>query len=386
MLGICKSVKLPITLTVTLLMVLSFDLSAARLKKNLADNNLKMLEKLMVERVTILKEISKEVNIYNSESDPLFKKDYFSRPAGFVIQRNLGFTYDKSLRIFTGNVYGIDRLSKRTYDRKHASVEVVEGRFSSNKRKILGIDMYSSAAKVFRVETVIDLDDMFVGSVNGLRSVPNKTLKGLKFSIDEYISSNETYQKSRQSIHHESVALANNLAKVYMECSESSGRCKKSNKIIKPDDIFSRLELESRYVQFYLDISGVMPKKEIESSSWHVGEMIGSLLDNGKAEKTSPPVGLEETPICIVTTKNITYKGALCFSQFDIESGKLVKYGHFYPREYDLLVKNRNIFERLTANEREIYHKMSQFNEYKIKELEQKELQGHGDVDVSDGI
>ncbi len=381
------------------------DLFSARLKNNLAENQLKPIEDLMAQRVVLLTEINKKIDIYRSEKDNLFQKDYLNKSAGFLTKSFEHYRHTtkkrkmhqqkNSLRVSGGNLY---KKNENYYNLKPFEIQYFQGSIHQVPRNILGIKVLSNGAKVFHFDTAIDIDPLFIGAVNTIpkqiarerrKEIDSKTIQKLKSYINEFSINSDMYKIGKKYIHKETVNLVNNLSMFHQYCKYSydESKCSKVN-ITNIDDEYSRLKVEARYVRFEFDLNGIKNEREKYNTTWHLDEMINKLVQQGKAKITDAPFDpdLKLTPYCITSAQDLTYSGKLCFNKLDAENGAYFNYGYFYPREFDFAIKNKELFQKLLDNERDLYYQIGEYIKYKIKEIEQKDINNIGDVDVSEGI
>lgn len=381
------------------------DLFSARIKKDLADNKLKPIEDLMAQRVVILMEINKKADIYHSENDNLFQKDYLNKKAGFLTKSIEHYRHTtkprrsnqqkNSLKVSGGNLY---KKNENYYNVKPFEFQYFKGSIYEVPRSLLGVEVFSNGAKVFYFDTAIDIDPLFVEAVyivpkqiarERRKSIDKETMQKLKSYINEFAINSEMYKVGKKYIHQETVNLVNNLSMEHEYCKYSYDKpeCSKVNSTIK-DNEYSRLKLEARYVRFDFDMNRIKNEKEKYNVTWHLDEMINKLVDQGKAKITNAPSDsdLKGTPYCIKSAQNLTYSGKLCFNKLDAEKKDYFEYGYFYPREYDFVIKNKKLFQKLLDNEKDLFEQIGKYVEYKIKEIEQKGINYTEDVDVSGGI
>lgn len=389
-----------------LLLVFISDLFPSRLKKNFADNHLKPIEDLMAQRVVLLMEINRKIDIFSSESDKLFQKDYNNEEAGFLVKNyeNYRHTHEprkpnqqkNSLKVFGGNLY---KKNEQYAYAKLFLIQKFDVNFHEVPRKILGVDVLSNGAKALHFFTAIDIDPILEMATN---TVPDKisrsrehmieleTKQKLKSYFDEFILSNEMYSIGKKYISQEIVKLVNKLSTRYEYCKYSyslnGNDCVKSN-IVDKEDEFSILELETRYVRFEFDLNRIKTEREKYNTTWHLEEVINKLKEEQKVKQVNSPPEFKDAPYCIETTQDLTYSGKLCFNTiFDAKNKKFFDFGYFYPREFDFISKNEKLFKELLQNDKDLYKQMGVYVEYKIKEIEQKNIKHSDNVDIDEGI
>lgn len=387
-------------------MVFISDLFSSRLKKNLADSQLKPIEDLIAQRVVLLMETNKKIDIYRSENDKIFQKDYNNIEAGFLAKNYENYRHSheprksnqqkNSLKISGGNLY--KKNEQYTYA-KPFLIQNFDTNFHGIPRKILGIDVVSNGAKALHFFTAIDIDPILLMAVNEIPKkisnereniVDNETKQKLKSYFDEFIKTNEMYNIGKKYLNEEIVKLVNNLAIRHEYCkysySLSGNDCVKSD-MIKKEDEFSVLELEARYVRFEFDLEGNKTEREKYNATWHLEEVINKLKDEKKIKIVNSPLEFKDAPYCIETTQDLTYSGKLCFNTFlDAQNKKFFDFGYFYPREFNFVIKNKQLFKDLLQNDRELYEQMGAYVEYKIKEIEQKNIKYADNVNLNEGI
>ena len=329
--------------------VMTIDLNASRIKKDLLSSKEDEIVVLLKEKIAILDKLIIEAKIYKNEKDPLITKDFFGTPNAFVTKfnyrrKNILTSTDNSAKPTTKTVNGrkilpsSNKIGTSRAFKKH------------QERDIFGIKMKKK-------------DDIKISFLNNihfayiLEDEINKYTNNYKYGEyrkDSMKISDKTYSEKFESVTNEILQKYSELISLLSlnDISKGLDNMVKRSSIkvwsiqtelsvfkhhIKEDQFFKKKTYDLS-IELYDTFEKLHNKKEIKLSN------IPSYYD----EK------IDKDLKCVESSKPIKYKGRICINPIYVDQDKYFKYGTFETKENNFLQLNGEYFKSLLTIDKKL--------------------------------
>ena len=338
-----------------LTILITTNLNASRIKKDLLPNQENEIVVLLKEKIVIVDKLIIEAKIYKNEKDPLIEKSWFNTPSLFVSQAKDNSQYIQtgitSSSVFrNGKFYGILGMTRKHPFKYRVSRPRIGLYNPSEQRKILNIDMTRK----------YDATTSFSNNINYLHILVDVTEDNLV-----PLQNKEQKEEIIQIIDHTTDTkfqpLITELLQKYAELISllsDNDISKNINKMIKSNTV-ERWNVHSRMFVFKLNLKmDKFYKKKRYDSSVIIHDIFEKLYTGEYINLTKAPVyygkKIDKKLRCLETAKHIKYKSRICINPIDVDKDKYFKNGVFETRENNFIHQNAEHFKTLISLDAEL--------------------------------
>ena len=336
-------------LFISSIVLLTVDIHASRIKKDLLLEQEEKIVALLKEKITILDKLIIEAQTYKRETDPLIQESFLNTP-------NLFYTQSKkdAISIRTGSASSV------VYNRKGEVYGVLNGTIRDTfkfelKRPRIGESTYEREIFNIKMKSNLTATTSFSNQLNLytiLGNVIKEEVQGLRnteYMKEILIRLDNIYEGKFQSMN---IELMRKYFK-FISLISSNDISSHSKAMIILESI-DKWHVHSRMFTF---VFSLRKDKLYKKKTYDLSQVLNDTF-NRLHKKES--INLSKTPEyydrkinkdlkCIETAQDLKYKGRICINDIDVDKDIYFKYGTFESRENNFIQSNKEHFKSLIA-------------------------------------